>query len=378
MFEIMSLKLFGERCRNLLKSVMVSIVVYTGLINLGQNIPVTHRTLMLINLSFSASVIIQFLGSKDNADYLKGYFAMPFDRKHFISGYAAVTGIYVLLTRTMIVYAFILAFTKISVTGILLILSEYIFVCLGAMTAFAFFSDRKYISLALAAAGAVICFILPESPVTIGIYLALSVLLMFVLFNTDPYRFMVSKSEKQSKIKSSKGGGFLIPKYIFRYILSNRSYLITPLVMLAFVCFFVVSMKNTGINGGELTGIALLTVNTPLGIIVSSNRGLHKKLDSMPSEIRYFFLPYACFMFGYYIVMNAVFLTIVSFLGVDITVKTILTAVLFPIQAAAATAYMEDKKTLTLWRVETDLWHHPRKYIVPGILILEAGILMFV
>ena len=25
------------------------------------------------------------------------------------------------------------------------------------------------------------------------------------------------------------------------------------------------------------------------------------------------------------------------------------------------------------WRTETDLWHHPRKYLVPAIMILIAG-----
>jgi len=30
------------------------------------------------------------------------------------------------------------------------------------------------------------------------------------------------------------------------------------------------------------------------------------------------------------------------------------------------------------WKLESDLYHHPRKYIVPGIMILLAGIVMVI
>ena len=25
------------------------------------------------------------------------------------------------------------------------------------------------------------------------------------------------------------------------------------------------------------------------------------------------------------------------------------------------------------WKIESDLWHHPRKYVVPGIMLMLAG-----
>ena len=378
MFEIMSRKLFGQRCRKLIRSVMIGIFIYTGLSNLEQNIPVAHSVLMLINLSVSSAVIMQFLGSKDNSGYLKGFYSMPFEEKNFISGYAAAMGLYVLSTRTLPVYALVLAFTKVSVLQIILILSEYIFVCLGSMTVFAYFSDRKYISVLLAAAGIAMCFLLPLDPVSAVVYLTASLLLMFWLIHTDPYRFMRSDSGKQPKIRSSRSGRFLVARYIFRYLMSNRSYLISPLIITVFICFLVVSMKTMNFNDGVLIGIALSTMNTPLAIIVSSNRGLHEKLDSMPSKFKNFFIPYACFLFVYYLTVNAVILTATALFGVEITLKSIAAAIIFPLQGAAAAVYMEDKYHLSDWNVETDLWHHPRKYIVPGVLALEAGLMSLI
>lgn len=378
MFNILSKKLFGKNCKNLLKSLMICVIVYAGLSNLNQNIDVAHSVLMFVNLAFSSAVMIQFLGSKDNAGYLKGYFAMPFEKKNFILGYAATMGIYVFTTRTLLIYALILAFAKISTLEILLILTEYIFVCLGTMAVFAYFSDKKYISLIISVIGIAMCFLLPSSPVSAVIYLVAALLLMLVLLNTNPYRFMINHSGTLQKTKSTKNSHFLVAKYIMRYILSNRTYIISPIVILAFICFIVINMKKSGFDDGILVGIALTSMNTPLGIVVSSNRGLHKKLDSMPSKFKNFFLPYACILFIYYLIISAILVTVVSFFGINISVKIIVAAILFSAQAAAAAAFMEDKKHLTNWNVETDLWHHPRKYIVPAVLALEAGLLSLI
>lgn len=37
---------------------------------------------------------------------------------------------------------------------------------------------------------------------------------------------------------------------------------------------------------------------------------------------------------------------------------------------------LEIKVPLLGWKVESDLWHHPRKYIVPGIMIFLAILLV--
>lgn len=378
MFKILSIKLFGKKYEKIIKSLLICIIVYAGLSGLEQNIPVAHSIIMFINLVFSATIMIQFLGSKDNADYLKGYFAMPFEKKSFVPEYAAAMGTYVLFTKTLLVYSLICAFTKIQPVDILLIITEYIFVCLAAMTAFAYFSDKKYISLAVGALSIAMCFLLPKSPLSAAAYIAAAFLLMLVLFKTDPYRFTATRSDNLKKAKSSGKSGFLIPKYILRYFLSNRSYIVSQVIILVFIGFFTINMKKSGFDKGITMGLALITMNTPLSIIVSSNRGLSAKLDSMPSKFRNFFFPYACFLFVYYIIISAVLITALSFFGIPFSVISAAAAILFSAQASAATAFMEHKKPITNWKVETDLLHHPRKYIVPGILILEGALLAII
>ena len=49
----------------------------------------------------------------------------------------------------------------------------------------------------------------------------------------------------------------------------------------------------------------------------------------------------------------------------------------FALQSAMFSAALEWFFPLRDWRVETDLWHHPRKYLVPAIMMLVAGGIIF-
>lgn len=48
-------------------------------------------------------------------------------------------------------------------------------------------------------------------------------------------------------------------------------------------------------------------------------------------------------------------------------------AVCFALQSAIASVLLEWNYLLRGWRIESDLWHHPRKYIVPVMMMLAAG-----
>ena len=52
-----------------------------------------------------------------------------------------------------------------------------------------------------------------------------------------------------------------------------------------------------------------------------------------------------------------------------------LTAVLFALQSAIFSVVLEWTHPLRSWKVETDLWHHPRKYLVPAVMMLIAGVI---
>ena len=59
-----------------------------------------------------------------------------------------------------------------------------------------------------------------------------------------------------------------------------------------------------------------------------------------------------------------------------ITWQMVLTAVFFSLQSAVCSILLEWFCPVRNWKIESDLWHHPRKYAVPVTMLLLAGIVV--
>ena len=57
----------------------------------------------------------------------------------------------------------------------------------------------------------------------------------------------------------------------------------------------------------------------------------------------------------------------------DVTGLTVLTAFCFAMQSAVCSVLLEWYYPVRGWKLESDLWHHPRKYLVPGLMVIFAG-----
>lgn len=55
--------------------------------------------------------------------------------------------------------------------------------------------------------------------------------------------------------------------------------------------------------------------------------------------------------------------------------RDILTAAIFALLSAAGSVLLEWYRPIRGWKIESDLWHHPRKYVVPAVMLLLAGLL---
>ena len=56
-----------------------------------------------------------------------------------------------------------------------------------------------------------------------------------------------------------------------------------------------------------------------------------------------------------------------------IAVPLIAGAVFFALQSAVLSVLLEWLYPIRNWKIESDLWHHPRKYVVPVVMLLLAG-----
>ena len=51
-----------------------------------------------------------------------------------------------------------------------------------------------------------------------------------------------------------------------------------------------------------------------------------------------------------------------------------ITLLLFALQSAILSVVLEWRYPIRGWKTESDLWHHPRKYLVPLIMLLAAAL----
>lgn len=56
-----------------------------------------------------------------------------------------------------------------------------------------------------------------------------------------------------------------------------------------------------------------------------------------------------------------------------VTVWMVAGAVFFALQSAVLSVLLEWFYPIRGWKIESDLWHHPRKYVVPVVMLLLAG-----
>ena len=120
-------------------------------------------------------------------------------------------------------------------------------------------------------------------------------------------------------------------------------------------------------------GFAILSLNTPICILLSCDPALEQAVRFLPGQKKAFCIPYCLFIFLGNMAADAFFLCSWQIQIGGVTGTIILTAVFFALQSAAGSVMLEWFWPIRGWKIENDLWHHPRKYIVPAAMLLIAG-----
>lgn len=74
-------------------------------------------------------------------------------------------------------------------------------------------------------------------------------------------------------------------------------------------------------------------------------------------------------------VVAGIYLCSWQFWGGGIGIVDIGSAILFALQSAILSVVLEWICPIRRWKTESDLWHHPRKYLVPLVMLLIAMVI---
>ncbi|MBQ1491762.1 MAG: hypothetical protein IIZ39_07355 [Blautia sp.] len=100
-FQAVLKHLFGERYRGIIRSLVVSVILYLSLTSSGISLRIHPRFLSLTALAFSGSVMAEVLFSSKSQELFRSLFALPFRKREMTASLTCAYTLYTILTRTL-------------------------------------------------------------------------------------------------------------------------------------------------------------------------------------------------------------------------------------------------------------------------------------
>ena len=373
--QTLSKQLFGAKYERAVNSLIACVILFLAIHSAGIEMEIAPSILLLTATAFSMGIMWQTLNSSGNADRMTGLFMLPFrNREMTFSLVLAFTG-YTLITKTFLVLALFFAVHEWSV---LQAVGALICACNSCFSAAAWYTmtkRKKFLPFIILWCGAIFAPIFLVQETVIICFIAFtSVLISFLrLLKVDAYAFYHPVSAKLL-IKHTKGTGSIF-LYLLRYLITNKNYLLNTagLCVIAGVMPFL-SGQFEGVNVMPL-GFAVLCLNTPICILLSCDPGLEQAVRTLPGQAKRFCTNYCFFIFSVNMAVSSVYLISWQIWHGNVSSIEIFTAFVIALQSAVLSVLLEWLCPVRNWKIENDLWHHPRKYIVPLIMFLIAGLI---
>lgn len=370
MFKAFAKKLFGANYERLKRTLLVYLIVFWGLHIADFQIQIAPFILYLMVSTFTAGVMWQALSSEDNTANMQNMFMLPFEGRDFVFSYVTALGAYTFL-KTAGLLAVVLA---VSVWNGMEILGSVLCAINAILMTACVYSLKKVrcVGVLWAAAVIVAIFFLWNELWFLPYMIANGILAFLFLQSADAYSFYLQTGKNNRTVRSSKRCS--VWRYLFRYLKAHKNYLMNTAVMWCVACVLPNFFRQMDSLFVEPIGFAILSLNTPICILLSCDPALEQAVRFLPGQKKAFCVPYCLFIFLCNMAVDIIYLCSLQIQIGGVTGLMILTAVFFALQSAVCSVLLEWFYPIRGWKIESDLWHHPRKYIVPVIMLLLAGI----
>ena len=367
-------QLFGAKHERIVRSLLVSVILFFSLFGAGVSIQIAPAILYLTATVFSAGIMWQTISSNRHAKTFMGLFTLPFPRSGLTLSYVLSFAAFTLITKTFLVLALLFAVGGWNVAQIVTALLCAVNGCLLSAAWYTLLMRKKWPLVTIWAFCILAAiFIAPGSLVMIAVCAVSITAALVLLKRTDAYVFYRSGHTQQ--VIRHKPGMASVFVYLLRYLTSNTNYLLNTIALCAFACVlpFILGQFN-GFNNMPM-GFAVLSLNTPICTLISGDPDTEQGLRTMPGQVMRFCTQYCLFFFFANSMISGVYLMCWQLRNGGVGYIEFLTAVLFALQSSIFSVALEWLRPLRGWKVEIDLWHHPRKYLVPAVMMLIAGVI---
>lgn len=363
-------KLFGAKYERLPQTLLIDILVFWGLYIARFQVRIAASVQILMVSAFTAGVMWQALSSKDTVTEMRHMLMLPFSRREFVFSYVAALGVYTVLTKAGLLLAVLLA---VSIQDCAQVLGMAVCMIHAVLMAAAVYSLRKrwYAGGLWTAVIVAVILFLGNRPWHIPLLFVSGMFAVLLLWRADGYTFYQWASEKKHAVRRWKRASLW--RYFFRYLGCHKNYLLNTAVMWCVALVMPYFLKETAGLSVIPVGFAVLSLNTPVCILLSCDRDLEQAVRFLPGQKKAFCIPYCLFIFSCNMAADVLFLGSWQIQNGGVAVPMIAEAIFFALHGAVLSVLLEWFYPLRDWKIESDLWHHPRKYIVPVIMLLLAG-----
>lgn len=369
-----SKQLFGAKYESVINSLLVATILFWIICTIEIKVTIAPFILYLTSTFFTAGVMGRLMVGRWNETIMKGVLMLPFENREFIFSYVLSLCAYVLITKTLIIWAL---FFAAGTWDVLNVVVAVLCGCMACLTSIVIhlICRRNHIVFAIFWGTGIIVVLMFVHKVSVVSAVALVNIIISLLYlsYTDPYDFYyIEAGKKRSYAMDKKANIFF---YLLRYIVSNKNYLINTIGMSVVACFLPLLFSEFRELKIFPVGLAILCLNTPICTLLSSDKYLEAAIRVLPSQLEKFCLRYCLFIFTFNIFISGIYLCSWQLINRGIGVNEIMAVLLFTLQSAVLSVILEYKRPIRNWKTENDLWHHPRKYIVPLILLFMAVII---
>ncbi|KYD09632.1 hypothetical protein MXL46_00045 [Heyndrickxia sporothermodurans] len=364
--KLLNRQLMGKSYHSLVISLLASLFVFLLMSVSGVYIVVKPFFFYACIGLFTMGIARQTTKSIINDGKLHGLLQLPFIKNRFLSSLVCSTCLYVLGTKTLIVFSLFSSVMEPKLNVLFCSLLISIFCCIYGM----FFALPYKLPQILAVFSLIACGVFAwlgkNDLVLLTSFISLSMAGIFY-FRSNPYDFLQLPVFRKHQTFLARGN-FI--NYLFRYFMFHKNYLINSAFLIALAVFLPFMFLNMKMGTFYLLGLGILSINTPLSILFSSNRTLLDKVKSLPNQKRKIIVPYFLLLLVWNCIPSMIYLFISKLLSQPFGTEYSLLALSLIVINSVGVVLLEWYFPFKNWHVESDLWHHPRKYIMPSILIV--------
>jgi len=367
----LSKQLFGAKYEGVRKSLLSAVILFFAVYAAELRVEIAPFILYLTSTFFTAGIMWQMFSGSRHKEAMQGLFTLPFENHSFVYSYMAVLGAYTLITKTLPIWALFFATSKWSGFEITVALLCGCTACAVTSVAYLMCKKKNVLLPLFWTAGilAVIVFVRQTRAVLAVALVSFAAAVLYLYF-ADAYDFYSAAAAKKSvRHKGHTGSVF---KYLMRFLMANKNYLANTVGLCAIACFLPLLFGEfQGLNLFPL-GLAILCLNTPICTLLSCDPDLEQAIRILPGQSGRFCGRYCLFIFAVNGIAASIYLCSWQFINGWGGLSDVGTVALFALQSAILSVILEWKCPLRNWKTESDLWHHPRKYLVPLVMLLLA------